>query len=51
MVNSGCPGGNYLDRSEKVPRFAQKIVEVLDPPSDFSEPTWRRVFACPNLHE
>jgi len=45
--------GNYLDRTEKIPKVAQRTgtVEVCDPRSGFSGPTSRRASACPNLHE
>jgi len=45
--------GNHLDRAEKIPKFAQTngIVDVFDLRSGISEPTSRRVSACPNLHE
>jgi len=45
--------GNYLDRDEKIPKFAQTIgiVDVLDPRSGISGSTSRRTSACPNLRE
>ena len=45
--------GNYLDRTEKIPKFAQTngTVEVFDPRSGISGPTSTRASACPNLHE
>ena len=44
---------NHLDRAEKIPNVAQTTgtVDVFDPRSGISEPTSRRAFACPNLHE
>ena len=45
--------GNYLDRAEKIPKFAQATgtVDVFDPRSVIWGPTSRRASACPNLHE
>jgi len=45
--------GNHLDRTEKIPKFAQTngTLDVYDPRSGISRPTSRRVSACPNLHE
>ena len=45
--------GNYLDRAEKIPNFAQIAgsVNVFDPRSGISGPTSRRASACPNLNE
>ena len=45
--------GNHLDRAEKIPKVAQTTgtVDVFDPISDISGPTWRRASAYPNLHE
>ena len=45
--------GNYLDCAEKVPEVAQTpgTVDVFDPRSDVSGPTWRRASAYPNFHE
>jgi len=45
--------GNDLDRAEKIPKVAQTTgtVDVFDPRSGISGPTWRRASACPNLHE
>jgi len=47
------PTGNYLDRAEKIPKFAQTTdtVDVFDPRSGISGPTSRRASACPNLHD
>ena len=45
--------GNRLDPTEKIPKVAQTTgtVDVFDLRSGISEPTSRRVSACPNLHE
>jgi len=45
--------GNHLNRAEKIPNVAQTTgtVDVFDPRSGISGPTWRRASACPNLHE
>jgi len=45
--------GNQMDRAEKIPKVAQTTgtVDVFDPRSGISGPTWRRASACPNLHE
>ena len=45
--------GNHLDRAEEIPKVAQTtgIVDVFDPRSGISGPTWGRASACPNLHE
>jgi len=45
--------GNRLDRAEKIPNFAQRIVtvDVFELRSGTSGPTLRRASACPNLHE
>ena len=44
---------NHLDRTKKIPKFAQTIgtVDVFDRRSGISGPTSRRASACPNLHE
>jgi len=45
--------GNYLDRAEKIPKFAETTgtIDVFDPRSGISGPTSRRASACPNVHE
>jgi hypothetical protein len=45
--------GNNLDRAKKNSKFAQMTgtIDVFDPRSGISGPTWRRASACPNLHE
>jgi len=45
--------GNHLDRTEKIPKFAQTTgtVDVFDLHSGISGPTSWRASACPNLHE
>jgi len=45
--------GNHLDRAEKIPKVAETTgtIDVFDPRSGISEPTSRRISACPNLHE
>jgi len=45
--------GNYLDRAEKIPNFAQTTgtVDVFDMHSGISGRTSRRASTCPNLHE
>jgi len=45
--------GNHLDRAEKIPNVAQTTgaVDVFDPRSGISGPTWRRASAYPNLQE
>ena len=45
--------GNYLDRTEKIPKFAQTTgtVDVFYPRSGISGPTSRRATGCPNLLE
>jgi len=45
--------GNHLDGAEKIPNFAQTTgtVDVFDPRSGISGPTWRRASACSNLHD
>jgi len=45
--------GNYLDHAEKIPKFAQTTgtVDVFDPRSDISGPSWRRASAFQNLNE
>jgi len=44
---------NYLDNAEKKSKFAQTTgtVDVFDPRSGISGPTWWRAFTCSNLHE
>jgi hypothetical protein len=45
--------GNHLDPVEKIANVAQTTgtVDVFDPRSVISGPTWRRDSAFPNLHE
>jgi len=45
--------GNHLYRAKKNSKFAQTAdtVDVFDPRSGISGPTWWRASACPNLHE
>jgi len=40
-------------RAEKIPNIAQTTgtVDVFDPRSGISGPTWRRASECPNIHE
>ena len=44
---------NNLDLAEKIPNLARTTdtVEVFDPCSGISGPTWPRASACPNLHD
>jgi len=44
---------NYLDSTEKIPKFAQTTgtIDVFDPRLGISGLTSRRASACPNLHE
>ena len=44
---------NHVDRTEKIPKFAQTTgsVGVFDPRSGISGPTSRRASRCPNRHE
>ena len=44
---------NRLDRTEKIPKFAQTTgtVEVFDPWLGISGPILRKAYACPNVHE
>jgi len=43
----------YLDRAEKIPKFAQMTgtVDVFDPLSGILGPTSWRASACPTLYE
>ena len=45
--------GSHLDHAEKIPKVAQTtgIVDVFDPCSGISGPTFQRASPCPNLHE
>ena len=45
--------GNYFDGAEKIPKVTQTTatIDLFDPHSGISGPTWRRASACPNLHE
>ena len=45
--------GNRLDRAERNSKIAQTTgtIDVLDPRSGISGPTFRRASGCPNLHE
>ena len=45
--------GNHLDHAVKIPKVAQTTgtVDVFDPRSGMSGPTWWRAFACPILHK
>ena len=43
---------NHLDCTKKIPKFAQiGTVDVFDPCSGTSGPTWQRAATCPNLHD
>jgi len=45
--------GNYLDRTKKIPKFAQTTgtIDVFDPRSGISGLASWGASACPNLHE
>ena len=45
--------GNYLDCTEKIPKFSQTTgnVDVFDPLSGILGPTSRTASACPNLNK
>jgi len=45
--------GNHLDRTEKIPKFAQTIgtTDVFDLCSSISGPTSQKTSTCSNLHE
>ena len=50
---SSIATGNHMDCAEKIPNVAQTTgtVDVFNPRSGTSGPSWRRASACPNLHE